>query len=218
MLRVRLFAVAMIALGAALAGCSSSGSTSDMFKSSAASPSHPVSIRAGRRERSDRTRPNLFDAVLACRAGDRPGGFVQPEWLRATNDSARGSPGGRLLVQQAAAGSCPQSGCRGTPGASAPGSAPAQGEAEAAHCGRYDPGLRRRGRHRRRGRQSLRLPPRSKRRRKTMCSRLRHQRRHRRSRRRRRRDNAGESAASPAFSGKIMDDQGFIRHIGLTIS
>ena len=34
MLRVRLFAVAMIALGAALAGCSSSGSTSDMFKSS----------------------------------------------------------------------------------------------------------------------------------------------------------------------------------------
>ena len=34
MLRVRLFAVATIALGAALAGCSSSGSTSDMFKPS----------------------------------------------------------------------------------------------------------------------------------------------------------------------------------------
>ncbi len=34
MLRGRLFAVAIIALGAALAGCSSSGSTSDMFKSS----------------------------------------------------------------------------------------------------------------------------------------------------------------------------------------
>ncbi len=34
MLRVRLFAVATIALSAALAGCSSSGSTSDMFKSS----------------------------------------------------------------------------------------------------------------------------------------------------------------------------------------
>jgi hypothetical protein len=101
----------------------------------AASPSHSVSIRAGRRERSDRTRPNLFDAMLACRTGDRPGGFVQPERLRATNDSARGSPGGRLLVQQAAAGSRPQSGCRGTPGASAPSSAPAQGEAETAHDG-----------------------------------------------------------------------------------
>jgi hypothetical protein len=38
MLRVRLFAVATIALGAALAGCSSSGSMSDWFKSSPPPP------------------------------------------------------------------------------------------------------------------------------------------------------------------------------------
>ena len=38
MLRVRLFAVAAIGLGAALAGCSSSGSTSDLFKPSPPPP------------------------------------------------------------------------------------------------------------------------------------------------------------------------------------
>ncbi len=38
MLRVRLFAVAAIALGAALAGCSSSGSMSDLFKPSPPPP------------------------------------------------------------------------------------------------------------------------------------------------------------------------------------
>ena len=219
MLRVRLFAVATIALSAALAGCSSSGSTSDLFKSSPPPPQviQFQSVPAGANVQTAQGQTCSTPCSLA-RAGDKPGGFVHPERLRAADDSARRPPGRRLLVQHAAAGSCPQSGCRCTPGGSAPGSAPAQGQAEAAQDGRSTQACARRGRHRCKGRRSRRSPPRSNRRRKTMCSRLRRQRRHRPSRRRRRRDNAAAVGDDPTTSGKIMDDQGFIRHIRLPIS
>jgi hypothetical protein len=123
------------------------------------------------------------------------------------------------LVQQAAAGSRPQSGCRGTPGASAPRPTPAQGEAEAARdcrttqaCG-AEPGIDARadGAFDCCARASAAARPRQ-------CVST-------------SATNVGIAVPAaagdaikpwkrgkPGLSGKIMDDQGFIRHIGLTIS
>jgi hypothetical protein len=95
----------------------------------AACSGSPVSVRAGRRERSNRTRPDLFDAVLARRAGHRAGSFIQYEWLCAADSSTRCPSGRRFLVQYPAAGPCPQSRCRGAPGSPAATAASQGGEA-----------------------------------------------------------------------------------------
>ena len=140
MLRIRPFAVAKLVVcatiaGATLAGCSSSGSSSDWFKPS---PPPPQVIRfelgAARRERSDRARSNLFDAMCAGAADEQPSRRLFAQRLRPAVNSAFGPAAGRLLVQHPAA----EFGAEPGRGSAASGPSPAAqgGQAEAAQDGR----------------------------------------------------------------------------------